>query len=134
MKLDELRRFDFVNKIIEIQNKTKYWIHGDQDMINLLFHNQTGRVKFLKFQFFNIEMTSLFSINIDLVKQFDCTHNFFPNVYCNKTNECHPKNGIKIVHGVTNQFEINQNSFFGSLARKLIDVNILLQMLTNSKF
>ena len=71
---------------------------------------------------------------IDLVKQFDCTHNFFPSVYCNKTNECDPKNGIKVVHGVSSQFEINQSSFFGSLARKLIDVNILLQILTNLKF
>ena len=49
MKLDELRRFDFVNKIIEIQNKTKYRIYGDQDMINFLFHNQTGKIKFWDF-------------------------------------------------------------------------------------
>lgn len=49
MKLDELRRFDFVNKIIEIKNKTKYRIYGDQDMINFLFHNQTGKIKFLNF-------------------------------------------------------------------------------------
>ena len=43
MKLDDLRRFDFVKKIIEIRKRSKFRIIGDQDMINILFYNQTGK-------------------------------------------------------------------------------------------
>lgn len=43
MKLDDLRRFDFVKKIIEIRRRSKFRIIGDQDMINILFYNQTGK-------------------------------------------------------------------------------------------
>lgn len=61
MKLIELRRFEFVKKIIEIKNNSKFQITGDQDMINILFHKQTGKLKFKTFTI-NIFVTFVYGL------------------------------------------------------------------------
>ena len=51
MKLDELRKFDFINKISKTREQpTKLGIRGDQELINILFHNQTGKIYFHFFE------------------------------------------------------------------------------------
>lgn len=44
MRLDRMREFDFEKKIIETAAVPKYKesVVGDQDLLNILFHNQTG--------------------------------------------------------------------------------------------
>lgn len=64
---------------------------------------------------------------LDLIRRFDCTYNYFPNVYCNNIDECDLTSGIKVVHGVMSQFEYNKDSVFYTLAHKLVDVIIFSQ-------
>lgn len=42
MKLDRLREFDFEKKVMDVTLGGQYSIIGDQDFINIVFHNQTG--------------------------------------------------------------------------------------------
>ena len=51
MKLDDLRKFDFINKIKKTrETPANLSIVGDQDIINILFHNQTGKTYFHFFE------------------------------------------------------------------------------------
>lgn len=119
MKLDELRRINFVKKIIEILNKSKYAFDGEQDMINILFHNRTRKNHC--FQQLNIFYVIIF-LFLDRLKQLDCSYNYFPHVYCNDIDECEIKDEIKVIHGAMSQFEYNNHSLVYSIAHKLIDV------------
>lgn len=128
MKLDDLRKFNFVNKIIEITNSKKYIIISDQDLINILFNNQTGKkshFKWLKFWWYIFKKYIL-----DLIKLFDCTYNYFPSVYCDNIDQCDLSEGIKIVHGVNGFFEKSKDNVFHILVNKLIDV-ILFSFIFN---
>ena len=127
MKLDDLRRFNFVNKIIEITNSKKYIIISDQDLINILFNNQTGK----NLKMIQNSIVYYFKIYfLDLIKLFDCTYNYFPSVYCDNIDQCDLSEGIKIVHGVNGFFEKSKDNVFHILVNKLIDV-ILFSLIFN---
>lgn len=104
MRLDRMREFDFEKKIIQTATFPKYKesIMGDQDLLNILFHNQS-----------------------EFVNRLDCSYNYFPNIYCPNISECDVSNGgIKIIHAANKQFDRFPRRFYSLLSQTLINIDI----------
>jgi len=115
MNLTRMRQFGWIEKLeptlIKYKNKI---VWGDQDIINILFHYNTGMSPIFNRLLFVINYKT--NIYIDKLYLFGCNWNYRPD-HCVYTSTCKmaEREGIKIVHGNRGAFLHNKQAAFKAL-------------------
>lgn len=125
MNLTRMREFNWISRLAPVLEKYRlYLTWGDQDIINIIFHDHPGKVA-LKCMVMveKMMLTLMLCFVLDKVYVYPCRYNYRSD-HCMYMSNCKSaeENGVAVLHGSRSTFQTNKQPAFRALFNAMSEV------------
>lgn len=121
MNLTRMREFDWISRLAPVLEKYRlYLTWGDQDIINIIFHDHPGNSVMILLVYKNI-IVSYFIL--DKVYVYPCRYNYRSD-HCMYMSNCKSaeEDGVAVLHGSRSTFQTNKQPAFRAIFNAMSQV------------